>query len=317
MKAGLIFLMAGGVWLSAFSAAGQSEKQEAAVQSATDANGAPGHVVALNVLVLDREKRPVAGPDGKAIQVSEDGAPRTVQSVTGADGPVSVCLVIDESGSTKAMRPAINDAVVALVKGLPSGSEVMVVHFADKAFLDLPFTPVATVDEGKLRMTVSHGGTALHDAVVAAENFMLEKAHQKRRALVIISDGGDNASSLNLEQAIFKISKPGAPLLYALGFSDDRDSPSEHRHDEERLKLLTRAGGGVTLMARNAREMASKTDEISAMIGSQIVVSFASAESTGKWHKLEVRGPQGGKGEEVHAMPGFYELKPGAASGAK
>jgi len=320
MKAGRIFLVVGGVWLSTFAAVGQTEKQEPAAHGAPDTSGAPGHIVDLNVLVVDREKHPVAGVDGAAVQVLDDGVSRTIESVTGTDGLISLCLVVDQSGSTKSMRQPISDAAVALVKRLPAGSEVMMVHFADEAFLDVPFTPVSSVDWSKVRLMESRGGTALYDALVAAEKFMLAYAHEKRRALVIISDGGDNASKLSLEQAARRLAWPGgAPLIYALRFSDGDEFPSESYHEERTLKTLTKAGGGVTLVAGNAKEMASKTEEISAMIGSQVVISFTSpdTENPGRFHKLDVRRPQGAKGEEIYAMPGFFALKPAAMPEAK
>jgi Ca-activated chloride channel family protein len=320
VKAGLIFLMVGGVWISSFHAVGQTGKQEPAVRAATDASGAPVRTVDLNVLVLDHEKQPVAGLDGTAFQISEDdGVSKAVQAVTGAGGPVSLCLAVDESGSTKTMRQPIIDAVVALVKGLPAGSEVMVVHFADQAFLDIPFTPVQSVDPAKLRQMNSHGGTALYDALVAAEKFMLAYAHEKRRALVIISDGGDNASKLKLEQAARRLPWPGAPMLYAMAFSDGGDSPAQSWHNERTMKELMKSGGGVTLIAKNAKEMASKAEEISVMIDSQIVLSFASLDSANpeRFHKLDVLRPGAAKGEVVHAMPGLFLHGASADRGTK
>jgi hypothetical protein len=84
--------------------------------------------------------------------------------------------------------------------------------------------------------------------------------------------------------------------------------------------LLTKyGGGGVTLIAKNAKEIAKMTEEISAMIGSQVAISFTSpdTENPGRFHKLEVRRSQGAKGEEVYAMPGFFAMKPAAVPGTK
>lgn len=319
MKAAFIFLAVGGVWFSTLSGVGQTENQGTAIHPAREAYVAPARIVDLNVLILDRDKHPVTGLGAAAFQVSEDGAPQAIQSVTGADGPVSLCLLVDQSGSTKTMRQPIVDAVVALVKGLPAGSEVMVVHFADEAYLDIPFTPVESVDPAKLRQMESRGGTALYDALMAAENSVLVKAHQKRRTLVIISDGGDNASKLSLEQAAQRLERLGAPLIYALRSSGGDRFPSESSHEERVLKLLTKVGGGVTLVAGNAKDMARKAEEISAMISSQVVLSFASADTANpeRFHKLDVLRPGGAKGEEVHAVPGFFAMKLGAVAETK
>jgi hypothetical protein len=176
------------------------------------------------------------------------------------------------------------------------------------------------VDEAKLRMMESRGGTAMVDAVVASVNSVLANAHNKRRALVIISDGGDNKSTLNVEQAVRRMEVLGAPMLYALGFPNEKESREGNYRNERRLKLLTKyGGGGVTLIAKNAKEIAQMTEEISAMIGSQVAISFTSpdTENPGRFHKLEVRRSQGAKGEEVYAMPGFFAMKPAAVPGTK
>lgn len=307
----LIFLVVTSVSLLTSQSAAQQSNQAPQNLSAKVATSASVRTVDLNVLVLDHEKRPEPNLDGTKFQVSEDGALRSIESVTGADAPVSLCLLIDNSGSTHAMQQSIVDAGVALVKGLPAGSEVMVVHFADNAYLDVPFTPISSVDWSKVRLMESRGGTALYDALVSAENSILAKAHQKRRALVVISDGGDNASKLNLEQAAFRVSVPGSPLIYALAPESEGESPANKEHSERNLKMLTKAGGGITMMARNGKEMASKAEQILVMIDSQIVLSFVSSDPANpeQFHKLDVRFPAGEKREEIHVMPGFYLAK--------
>jgi VWFA-related protein len=266
--------------------------------------------VNLNLLVLDKEKHPITGLDGAAFQVFENGAQQTIQSLTGIDGPVSLCLLIDESGSTLAMRQPIGDAAVALVKDLPAGSEVMQVRFADAAYLDLPFTPASSVDPAKIRQLNSRGGTALFDALIAAEDYVQKNARQKRRALVLISDGGENASKLDLDQTRRRFLKPGAPMLYALSTRDEKAYPGEKMRDERRLKILANGSGGVILPARNAKEMERSTDEISAMIRSQYVLSYASTDPVHdrRFRKLEVRLQQPDKRAEVHAPAGYYAL---------
>jgi Ca-activated chloride channel family protein len=275
--------------------------------------------VDLNLLVLDREHHPVTGLTNSAFTITEDGAPRAIQSVAPAAGPVSLCLLIDESGSTYGVRGPIGEAAMALVRDLPAGSEVMVVNFADRAHLYLPFTPASLIPPERLTTLTSRGATAMFDGLVAAEIYLLANAHQKRRAMVLISDGGDNASNFSGEQAMQRLIRPGAPLLYALSVPNKRDSSEEVSRSAGRLKNLFELAGGLTLSAVNASDMARLAQEISAMVRGQYVVSFVPGEAVrnGKMHKLEVKITPADKHEEIHTLAGYYAGEPGTENIAK
>jgi Ca-activated chloride channel family protein len=314
-----IFLAAIATGLFIIPGIGQTGNQEPARGAESNAAGSPARMVDLNLLVLDKEKHPLIKLDRAAFQVFENGAPQTIQSVSGEDGPVSLCLLIDESGSTKAMRDPIGDAVVSLVKNLPAGSEVMLVRFADAAYLDLPFTPASSVEPAKLRQLNSRGGTALFDALIAAEDYVQKNAHQNRRALVVISDGGENASTVSLLQTTQRVLMPGAPMLYALSTRDEKAYPAEKIRDERRLTILAKVSGGMILSARNANDMAHGTDQISAMIRSQVVLSYASTDPVRdrRFRKLEVRIQPLDKQTEIHVSTGYYALEASAGGSAK
>ena len=274
--------------------------------------------VDLNVLVLDRDHHPVTELTNSAFTITEDGAPRTIQTVAAAEGPVSLCLLIDESGSTNGERGPIGEAAAALVKDLPAGSEVMVVRFSNAAYLDLPFTPASSVDPEKLTTLTSRGGTAMFDALVKAEINLLANAHRKRRAMVLITDGGDNASRLSGEQAMQRLIRSGAPFLYALSVPGKTEYREDISRDSDRLKKLFKIAGGFVLRAKNPNDLSPLVDEISEMIRSQYVLSFLPENiPDGTMHKLEAKINQLDKRDEIQTLSGFYYWGPRPQTTAK
>ena len=131
--------------------------------------------VDLNVVVSDKHGVPQK-IDEQEFRLFENGAERQLQFRGSPDSPVSLALLVDSSGSVFKSKDAIITAVKAIVNGLPEGSEVTAVLFADEAFLDLPFTPASKVDFSFLDRLQAHGGTTLYDAMVATEEHVIQHA---------------------------------------------------------------------------------------------------------------------------------------------
>lgn len=231
--------------LAASVCAGLPALAQGAVVSPPEAAAVSWPSVGLNVLLVSKTNATEPVPDLAKIQILEDGAPQAISSVLGPRAPISLCFAIDDSGSTEELKQSIPLSVKAIAESLTPGSEIAAVHFADQAYLDLPFTLAHNVDAKLLSLASHRGGTALYDALVATEDYCLRHAQYRRRAIVVVTDGQDNASRLNLEQAIERMRNPSAPLLYAL-FLPDRDmSWIVLRHSQRALELLTDSGGGL------------------------------------------------------------------------
>jgi VWFA-related protein len=155
--------------------------------------------VALNCTVLDGDKL-VQNLQKQNFTVSEDGVPQTIISFQHNDLPVSIALVVDNSGSMSRKRPSVNKSALDLIEASNQKDEAFVVNFSDEAFIDQEFTS----DAGKLRDGLGHieskGGTALYDAVVASADKLASDAKWPKQVLILITDGEDNASTLTLEQ---------------------------------------------------------------------------------------------------------------------
>lgn len=266
----------------------------------------------LNVLVVDKSGQPQAPLDRSAFHVFENGAERPIESVTAGDAPVSPALLIDISGSTYGNRDTVGSAVTAIIRALPQGSEVMAVLFSERAFMDLPFTPADPAPLAFLDHLESRGRTALYDALVATANYVAGKARYPKRALVVLSDGSDNDSTLNLEQTLHRIEQepPSAPAIYFVEMPEPRAKRLEKRHARAAVRLVNSYCGGLALVPDPKEDAASLGTRIAALIRSQYVFTFvaAGAAPDDKFRKLEVRVDHANL--EAHAVSGYFPRTP-------
>lgn len=267
----------------------------------------------VNVFVLDRAGNPAPPADPHAFQLLQDGVPRTLVSTASSESPISLGLLIDTSGSTRQQRPQIPPAATALLNALPAGSEIMVVFFADAAYCDLAFAPVASFNSSIWQHLEARGGTALFDALFATERYFIGHASHPRRALVLISDGGENASTLSLRDTVRVLQTPGAPLLFVLSAPSEPPagvsvSSSQTGREQANLRSLAEAGGGRVFKAHNDSDLPTVAAKIAAVMRSQTALSYRAtdADRDGHLHHLEVRHPANGEKLAIYGQPAFY-----------
>ena len=235
--------------------------------------------VALNVTVLDGKGQLVQNLGRGDFQVLEDGVPQTLISFQHQDLPVSFGLVVDNSGSMYKKRPAVNKATLDLILASNPKDEAFVVNFADEAFIDQEFTG----DVNKLRDGLGHiesrGGTALYDAVVASADKLAADAKRPKQVIILITDGEDNASTLNLEQAIRRVQALSGPVIYSVGllFGDEM-SHGEVRHARRALEMLSQETGGVAFFPKNLEQVDLIAAEVARDIRSQYTLGYRSTK---------------------------------------
>jgi Ca-activated chloride channel homolog len=235
--------------------------------------------VSLNVTVLDGKNQLVQNLKRDDFHVLEDGNPQTLLSFQHADIPVSIGLVIDNSGSMYKKRPSVNKATLGLILASNKEDEAFVVNFADDAYIDQEFTS----DVNKLRDGLGHiesrGGTALYDAVVASADKLAADAKRPKQVIVLITDGEDNASTLNLEQAIRRVQQLSGPLIYTVGmlFGDEM-SRAEVRHARRALEMLSQETGGIAFFPKSLEEVDQIAAEVARDIRSQYTLGYRSTK---------------------------------------
>lgn len=243
-------------------------------------------------------------------EIFEDGARQTILSFQHTDLPVSIGLVIDNSGSMYKKRPAVNKAALDLIEASNPQDQAFVVNFSDEAFIDQDFTS----DVNKLRDGLSHidsrGGTALYDAVVASADKLVEDGKRPKQVLILITDGEDNASTLNLEQTIRRVQQLSGPVIYSIGllFGDEMDR-GEVRRARRALELLSSETGGMAFFPKNVGQVDEIAAEVARDIRTQYTLGYRSTKPTSipGFRRVEVIAHAKGMGKlDVRTRTGYF-----------
>jgi VWFA-related protein len=267
--------------------------------------------VVLNCTVLDGNR---LVPDLKKenFEVSEDGVKQTLISFQHTDLPVSIAMVVDNSGSMSRKRPSVNKSALDLIHASNPQDEAFVVNFSDEAFIDQDFTS----DVNKLRDGLSHiesrGGTALYDAVVASADKLVADAKRPKQVLVLITDGEDNASTLNLEQTIRRVQQLSGPVIYSIGllFGDEM-THAEVRHAHRALEMLSTETGGIAFFPKSIEQIDQIAAEVARDIRNQYTLGYHSTRPTTEPGFRRVQVTAEGKGEgklNVRTRTGYFPV---------
>src|SRR6185436_12359364 len=183
-------------------------------------------LVVLHATVIDKNGRFVTNLPREAFTVFENGVEQQVRTFRNEDVPVSMGLVIDNSGSMRDKRAKVEAASLALVKDSNRDDEVFIVNFNDEAFLDNPhnkdFTNNIKELEEALTRIDSRGGTAMRDAVRMSIDHVKGKGKKDKKVLVAVTDGNDNSSMISIENLV-KSSQQTEVLIYAVGILGEEE----------------------------------------------------------------------------------------------
>lgn len=266
--------------------------------------------VILNCSVLDSDGHLVNDLAKDDFRVFEDNTPQAIISFQHSDLPVSMGILVDNSGSMRDKRAAVNTAALDLVRASNPQDEAFVVNFSDEAFLDQDFTSSIN----KLREGLSHiesrGGTALYDAVVASADQLSRGARRPKQVLLIITDGEDNASTLNLEQTIRRIQDLQGPVVYSIGLLFGEDSKGQEAHRARRaLQILSDETGGMAFFPHSLADVDSIAAEVARDIRNQYTIGYHSTKpaSMGGYRAVRVEAKAAHHGKlYVRTRAGYY-----------
>jgi VWFA-related protein len=266
--------------------------------------------VILNATVLANGNQLVQNLKKDNFQVFEDGVKQNIVSFQHTDLPVSIALVIDNSGSMSKKRPSVNKSALDLVEASNPQDEAFVVNFSDEAYIDQEFTS----DVNKLRDGLSHiesrGGTALYDAVVASADKLVSDGKRPKQVLVIVTDGEDNASTLTLEQTIRRVQELSGPVIYSIGllFGDEM-SHAEVRHARRALEMLSTETGGIAFFPKNIEQVDEIAAEVARDIRSQYTIGYHSNKPSSEpgFRRVQVTAEGPGLGKlSVRTRTGYF-----------
>ncbi len=266
--------------------------------------------VVLNATVLDDHNKLVMTLTKPDFTVIEDGVQQSIIAFQHEDIPVSMGILVDNSGSMREKRQAVNSAALDLVKASNKDDEAFIVNFSDEAYIDQDFTS----DIGKLRDGLAHidskGGTALYDAVVASADQLAKGAKRPKQVLLVITDGEDNASVMSLEQTIQRIQALQGPVVYSIGLLfKDEGGGREARRAKRALEMLSNETGGVAFFPKTINEVDEIAAEVARDIRSQYTIGYHSTKpaSLGGYRLVKVEAHASGYGKLiVRTRTGYY-----------
>jgi Ca-activated chloride channel homolog len=254
--------------------------------------------VTLSATVLDTKRHLVTNLDKANFVVYEDGQPQNITSFIRKDIPVSIGIVVDNSGSMRTKRAAVTKAVLNLIQASNPQDEVFVVNFNDDPYLDQDFTANTGLLREALDRVDSRGGTALYDAVIASADHLAKGAKKDKKVLLVITDGVDNESRESLETAIRAVQSDAGPTIYTIGILS-KDEPGGKRA-KRALQALSDQTGGVAFFPVDLEEVDEISSEVARDIRNQYSITYkpTNPRSNGGYRRVHV---------EAHA-PGYRDL---------
>ncbi|HKW17700.1 MAG TPA: VWA domain-containing protein [Terriglobales bacterium] len=277
-------------------AAGASNPADQAQAPSGEDNGtfvfhSEAREVTLHATVVDDRNHLVTNLDKTDFTVFENNQPQKISHFHQEDYPVAVGIVIDNSGSMREKRDAVNKAAIDLVKASNPDDQVFVVNFNDEYYLDQEFTSDIKKLQSALEHVEARGGTALYDAIVASADYLTHSPLQ-RKAILVVTDGEDDASQESLEEAIHHLEQENGPVVYSIGLLGEEKS----RKAKRALELLAERTGGESFFPPTLDEVDEISKSIAHDIRNQYTITYAPStpKTVQGFRKIHV---------EAHAKP--------------
>jgi Ca-activated chloride channel homolog len=265
-------------------------------------------LVLVPVTITDPMNRLVTGLEKENFIVLDNGEKQAIQHFSSEDAPISLGVIFDTSGSMSNKIEKARGAVVEFFKTANPEDEFFVIAFNDKPTLISDFTNSVEAVQGQLLYAAPKGRTALLDAIYLGIAKM-RQAKQQRKALLILSDGGDNRSRYT-ENEIKAMVKEADVQIYAIGIFDRNPRSDEERYGPQLLAEVTDVTGGRTYTVDNPNELSEVATRIGVELRHQYVLGYRPSKPArdGKWRKVRVKlnAPKGLPQLTVYAKTGYY-----------
>jgi Ca-activated chloride channel homolog len=262
--------------------------------------------VVLHATVVDDKQRIITSLDKGDFNVYENGSPQTITSFRHEDIPVSMCIVVDNSGSMREKRQKVNAAALDLVSASNPNDEVCIVNFNDEYYLDQEFTAnIKKLKEG-LEKIEARGGTALYDAVMATAAHLKMYGKLEKKVVMVVTDGEDNESSHNLEQAVRDLQVDGGPTIYSIGILEKEEHP---KHAKRALQIMSERTGGIAFFPQTLDEVDAISRSVAHDIRTQYTIGYkpTTPKTQGGYRQVKVDARSHSYGKlTVRTKSGYY-----------
>ncbi|MFI5115512.1 MAG: VWA domain-containing protein [Terriglobales bacterium] len=266
-------------------------------------------LVLVPVTITDPMNRLVTGLEKQNFQLTDNGRPQEIRHFSSEDAPISLGVIFDISGSMSDKIDKSREAVVEFFRTANPQDEFFLITFSEKPEVLADFTSSVEDIQSKLVYAVPKGRTAMLDAIYLGMNRM-RRAHYERKALLIISDGGDNHSRYT-EGEIKSMVREADVQIYSIGLFDLNGCKTpEECEGPALLTEVTEVTGGRTFTIDNPNELADVATKIGIELRNQYVLGYrpTSPGRDGKWRKIKVKlnPPKGLPPLHVYAKTGYY-----------
>ncbi len=267
------------------------------------------NLVVLHTTVLDDRGRFADGLKQENFRILEDKVEQKLSVFKREDLPVSMGLVIDNSGSMRDKRPRVNEAAITLVENSNPQDEAFVVNFNDDFYLDLDKDFTNSIPELKeaLERIDSRGSTALYDAIIGSIDH-LKKASKDKHVLLVVTDGEDNTSRNSLEKTIREIQKTDT-VIYTIGLLS-QESKKNAKRAKKALEEISLASGGLSYFPENVDDVHNICQQVAHDIRNQYTLAYyptnGKRDGTFRAVQVEVIPPRGRGKLVARTRNGYY-----------
>jgi Ca-activated chloride channel homolog len=265
-------------------------------------------LVVLPVVVTDRQGAFVADVSRERFSVFDNGRPVPIEIFTNQDTPVTVGLIIDASSSMRTKMGEVQAAAVAFARSSNPEDELFALRFNDDVQDVVPGRQLLLADDveavgSAIGALKPDGQTALYDALLEGLDRM-DSAGRARKALIVVSDGGDNASQVKLADVLTRARRSNA-AIYTVGVFE--------RDDEDRnpgvLKSLAEATGGLRFLPQSPGELLRACVQIAHEIRSGYTIGYVPPDKDGAFHRIRVVIQPGARPLTLRTRPGYFAAK--------
>ncbi|HYR92048.1 MAG TPA: VWA domain-containing protein [Terriglobia bacterium] len=263
-------------------------------------------LVTFNVTALDNNGDTVSGLTAGNFRIFEDGREQTIKVFQPEDTPATVGIVIDNSGSMAKRRADVVTSAMAFVGASHPDDEMFIVNFNRHPWLALPESMAFTSNREQLRSalltTTAEGTTALYDALELSLTH-LNLGTRQRKALVLLSDGGDNASYDTLDD-VLRLAQHSSATIYCIGIYD----PQQNDKNPKVLRQIAKLTGGEAFFPQRAANLKQIWPRIAGALRGQYTIGYLSTTTlrNGAYRAVKITAVDSrGKSLDVRARPGY------------
>jgi VWFA-related protein len=262
-------------------------------------------LVLLHASVVDKSGKLVTNIPQSAFKVFEDGVEQPIRLFRREDVPVSMGIIVDNSGSMTSKRSRVAAAALEMVKQSNPDDEVFIVNFNDDTHFDQPLTSDVKKLEAALARMEARGGTAMRDALSKSINYVKRNGKKDKKVLVVITDGNDNSSDVTLEQ-VLRQAHDSEVLIYAIGLLNEEEA-GEARSAKKALKSLVDASGGADYYPKSTSDVQEITPRVAHEIRNQYILGYTSSNQAldGTFRQIKVTVTGFGR-PTVRTRNGYY-----------